>query len=416
MYQDREEKSNLMKYVLAAFLAVLVFQICYKYTMNDFANNMQTDLQAHGKIAESIYLDRFWEVWLKVPYLFWHLCVKCCIKFVHMPLNAATAFAHGFFAGLSCLVLFWMLDRYGRSITGKDLGIPAALTAGVLSIAQPLYVLWFQQLVQFSINPYHNPTHIAVKPFGLVCFMLGVDLILVSKGKEKLFFPWMRKTKWLYLSFSLMLLLSTFTKPTFMYMLLPGGAVFLLVDLAAALIRKDGTARRIWGVMWRMACVSLPSLAYLLIEYLAFYVWGERNRESGVAFSSFLMGWHLVSDNVPRSMCLMMAFPFWMILTNLKYFFRSVEGRLSMICFAVGTLEFAFFVEKGSRLTHLNFAWPMMSGMLLLWGICAARLLTQTAQPEPGKLRRLTVFAGWVLLFLHFCSGLYYFNPYQYII
>ena len=58
----------------------------------------------------------------------------------------------------------------------------------------------------------------------------------------------------------------------------------------------------------------------------------------------------------------------------------------------------------------------MMSGMLLIWAICAARLVAVTVSCKPGKWQGLKVTFGWMLLALHLFSGLYYISPAQYII
>lgn len=419
MAQDNNQKKSQVKYAIAAFSAVMLFAITYKYALNQLYLDGISDLKEHTWHAESIYLDRLWTAWLKRPYLFWHLCVKGCIKFFKMPVEAASAFTHGFFAGLSCLVTFYLLDRTGEKLTGKDVGVPAALAAGVLGIVNALYVPWFnpyQDLGQFSINPIHNPTHVAVKPVGLICFMLAVDLILSYKGEEKLYFDKIKKNRWLFVLFSTSLLLSAFTKPTFMYMLLPAGVLYLLIDLGVALVRKDGSWKKVWGFMWRITCACIPALLYLLLEYMAFYFWGGTNEDAQLAIYPFLTAWHLFSPNVPRSIRLAMAFPIWMVLTNFKYFFKSVEGRLSLIGYAAGTLEFAFFVETGDKLTHMNFAWQMMSGMLLLWVISTARLIGLTAKPSEHRGNAVVILVGWILLLIHFISGLYFINPGAYII
>lgn len=419
MTKTEKQEGSQIKYALAAFMSVLVFVIIYKYTLNQLSVDRINDLREHTFHAESIYLDRFWPAWLKRPYLFWHLCVKGCIKFFDMPVNAASAFTHGFFAGLTCLVTFYLLDKTCTRLTGKDVGVASALTAGILGFVEPLYVPWFnayQYEGQFSINPIFNPTHMAVKPFGLLCFMFAVDLILAYKGKERLYFPGIRKDRWLYILFSVILLLSAFTKPTFMYMLLPAGVIYLLIDLGFALKRRDGSAGKVWSFMWRIGCASIPALLYLLLEYFAFYFWGGTNDDASLAIYPFLTAWHIFSPDVPRSLRLAMAFPFWMTITNLRYYFQSEEGRLSLIGYAVGTLEFAFIVETGEKLAHLNFGWPMMSGMLLLWVISGARLVALTAKPHSRRWNLIVITVGWILLAIHLFSGLYYINPYQYII
>lgn len=419
---DEKEKGSQVKYAIAAFMSILVFVITYKYALNQVNSDGINDLIEHVRYAEVIYLDylgRLWKIWLDMPYLFWHICVKGCIKFFHMPVGAAASCTHGGFAGITCFVTFVLLDRMGERLTGKNLGVPAALMAGILGFVQPWYVPWFniyQYEGQYSINPIHNPTHMAVKPFGLLCFMLAVDLILVYGGKEKMFFTRVKRDRWLYILFGTTLFFSAFTKPTFMYMLLPAGVVYLLIELGIALKKKDGSIKRVWSFMWRMACASIPALLYLLLEYTAFYIWSDARGESSVAIYPFLTAWHIFSPDVPRSLRLSMAFPFWMLITNLKYFFQTEEGRLSLIGYAVGTLEFAFFVETGHRLGHSNFAWPMMSGMLLLWVISGSRLIILTKTPASKRWNTVVVTVGWILLSIHLFSGFYFINPYMYII
>lgn len=416
---DEKEKSSQVKYAIAAFMSILIFVITYKYALNQINLGGVNDLASHTRHAEVIYLDKLWQAWLERPYLFWHLCVKGCIKFFHMPIEAAASCTHGFFAGLTCFLTFVLLDKMGERLTGKNLGVLAALMAGILGFVQPWYVPWFnvyQYEGQFSINPIHNPTHMAVKPFGLLCFMLAVDLILVYEGKEKMYFTSVRKDRWLYILFGTTLFFSAFTKPTFMYMLLPAGMVYLLIELGIALRRKNGSVKRVWHFTWRMACASIPALLYMLLEYVAFYFWGGTNEDASVAIYPFLMAWHIFSPDVPRSLRLAMAFPFWMLITNLKYFFQTEEGRLSLIGYVVGTLEFAFMVETGEKLGHLNFAWPMMSGMLLFWVISGSRLIILTKAPASKRWNTFVVTVGWILLSIHLFSGFYYINPYMYII
>ena len=419
MSTEKETRDNQVKYALAAFLSVLLFVIFYKYSLNQLWSEGIADLKAHAKHAADIYLDRLWPAWLGRPYLMWHLSAKAFIKFMGMPVEDAAACANGFYAALTFLITFWLLDRTASRLAKRDMGIQAALVSAMLGLVMALYVPWFNQYQyegQFSINPMFNPTHMAVKPFGLLCFMLAVDLLLSYKEQEPLYFTGVKRKKHLFILFGLFLFLSAFTKPTFMYMLLPAGFGVLLIDLTAALKRKDGSWKKVWGFMWRIGCASIPAVLYLLVEYAAFYLWGGTNDDAYVAIYPFLTAWHIYSPDVPRSLRLSMAFPFWMVLTNLVYFWKSVEGRLAMAGYAVGTLEFCFVVETGDKLGHLNFSWPMMSGMLLLWVVSGARLIALTGK-SGGKIgTRIIVMVGWILLSIHMFSGLYYINPYQYII
>lgn len=413
------KEKNQIKYALVAFFAVLVFVIMYKYNLNVLNTSGYADLKDHTKLAESIYLDRFWNAWLQRPYIFWHLCTKGFIKFFSFPTNDAAACACACFAALTYYVTYWILDRISVAVTKKESGLIPSFISLMLSFVAALYIPWinmYQYEGQFSINPIFNPTHMAVKPFGLLAFAVAIDLILRYKGKETILFTGAKTQKWLYVLFGFFLFMSTLTKPTFMYMLLPAGVIYVLIELVISLIRKDGSWKKTWNFMWKLACACIPSLIYLILEYSAFYFWGGTNADAEIAIYPLFTAWHLYSANVPASILMGMSFPLWMVVTNPKYFIQSVEGRLSFLAYTVGTLEFSLFVETGDKLGHLNFSWPMMSGMLLLWVVAGARLIQLTVSEDDRLRNRIIISVGWILLSIHFFSGLYYINPSQYII
>ncbi|MBE5884686.1 MAG: hypothetical protein E7291_09815 [Lachnospiraceae bacterium] len=414
------QKSNTqIKFAFAAFLAVLLYVITYKYNLNILSIGNISDLLEHTIPAESITADTFWSVWLIRPYILWHLCVKFFIQFCSMPTFHAAACTCGAFAVFNYYVTFWILEKVSVHITKKDTAVISAVVSAMLSLVQPLYIPWinaYQYEGQFSINPIFNPTHMAVKPFGLLAFAVAVDLLLRYKEKDTIFFKGEKSKKWLYVIFALFLFLSTIAKPTFIYMLIPTGIVFVLIELVIALLRKDKSWKKTWNLMWKLACACLPSLIYLILEYSAFYIWGGTSEDASVAIYPFLTGWHLYSANVPASIVMGMSLPLWMIITSPRYFIKSVEGRLGALAYAVGALEFSFFVETGERLAHLNFAWPLMSGMLLLWVMAGCRLIQRTVSEDDSLKNKLIISVGWILLSIHVFSGLYYINPSAYIL
>lgn len=415
---DEIKRQSNIKFAVTAFLATVVFVITYKYSLITLSAEGINDLKEHTWTAESIYLNHFWEVWLQRPYLFWHLCVKGFVKFCALPIEAAASCACASFAAINYGITVFFLDKIVFREIKKDGKMIAAVISAILSIVMPLYMYWFnknQYIGQFSINTFFNPTHSAVKPFGVLAFIFAVDLIYLQKGKEPLFFKGKRIRRWLFLLFSAVLLLSTFTKPTFMYMLLPTGVLYLVIEFVAGWIRKDGSVRRIWNLTWKLMICCMPSLIYLGVEYAAFYIWGGTNSDASVAIYPFLAAWHLCSPNVLKSILLAMFFPLFMVITDFKYFIQSVEGRLAVLGYIVGTLEFSFFVETGSKLEHFNFAWPMMSGMLLLWVTAGGRLAVQTMDTNK-KGNGVIVTGGWILLTVYMFSGFYSISPYQYFL
>lgn len=413
------QKQNRVKYAVAAVLSVVVFVVLYKYALNEFKEDDIVDLREHLWQAGDIYLTNIADIWVKKPYMLWHICVKAGVKYLKMPLEEAGAMVHGGFCALNCLITFFAVDRLTDRFTKGASGVTAAVVSGMLSFSMPLYLKWFNPYHyegQYAINAFFNPTHHAAKPFGLLAFLLAVDLILLYRGKETVFFRGERSRKLLYVFFGAVLLLSTFAKPTFVFMLLPAGVVFLCIDMIMALRKKDGSWKKVWGFMWRIGCASIPAVVYLLLSYAAFYLWGGTNDDAKVAVYPLFTVWHMYSPNIFKSWVHSMTFPIWIFLTNPKYFLKSVEGRLACIGYLVGTVEFSLLVETGSKLDYGSFAWEMTSGMLLVWVVAAAKLVELTYDTNQSSWRNAAVLVGWGLLMLHLFCGTYYINPFNYII
>lgn len=412
-------KKTNTRYVLNTVLAVVLFVITYKYVLNTVSYDGINDYVEHMWIARDIYMDKLWEAWVQRPYLFWHLCVKACIKFLDVPVLESCAFVSALLAGVNYFITYYIVDKLAEKKLERNVSNAASGVAFALGIAMPFYFYWInpnQYLGQFSINPVFNPTHMASKPFGLLAFMFALDIIYRFKGQECVFGTSKIYKKFLYVWFSIALLFSTFAKPTFMYMLLPAGGIYILTGLIKGLIKKESNWKNYLNLIWKLLLASLPSLLYLALEYAAFYFWGGTNADAKIVLSPFLYVWENFTNSVPKSILMSMTFPIWMVITNPKYFFKSVEGQIGMLAYAVGTLEFAFFMETGEKALHANFAWPMMAGMLLLWVIASVRLVELTGREESGKLRSAAIYIGWILLLLQLFSGTYYINPYQYII
>ena len=393
--------------VKMALLSTVVFILYHRYAIATLLSREITDLSCHADFAQEFYLkaENFLKAWLRVPYMLWHLIVKFFQSRMGFPLSEAAAMVYALFGVFAFLVTAYLLYRFVKYTTGRELPIVCGLGSLILSVVGPYSMWWFSADLyygQFSPNPFHNPTHMAVKGFGLLCAMYGIDIIRRYKGEATIFF---RADKKLYLSFGVVLFFSALTKPTFMYMLLPAGGLYLIGDLLVNLIRKNGKASKTWGVIWRILVASIPSLLLLFAEYCAFYFWGTEQYASSVSFSSLFEVWHNFSYDVPTSVLLAMFFPIWMVVTNPGFFLRTIEGLLSLICYAVGTAEFSLIKETGGKTNAANFAWCMMAGMVVLFTISVAQLIRRTLEKKSTKAHVLYIGLSWFFLLLHTYSG-----------
>ena len=111
------QNQNRVKYAVAAVLSVVVFVILYKYALNEINEDDIVDLREHLWQAGDIYLTNIADIWVKKPYMLWHICVKAGVKYLKMPLEEAGAFVHGGFCALNCLITFFAVDRLAERFT-----------------------------------------------------------------------------------------------------------------------------------------------------------------------------------------------------------------------------------------------------------------------------------------------------------
>ena len=120
--------------------------------------------------------------------------------------------------------------------------------------------------------------------------------------------------------------------------------------------------------------------------------------------------WRLYTENVTLSIVLGMAFPLFLVLIDGGFFVREDMGRLALTGYAVGLLEAASLGEGGEKLSHGDFLWPMMCGMLLMWMTAMMRLLVLERTQTDSKGKRALVNVAWALFCIHVLCGLLYFK------
>ncbi len=394
-------------YIACAISAVIIFVYYYKYAFTIMSDQIHTDLLFHSEFAENFYLkkDLFLEAWIRVPYMFWHLITKFIESRLDFPMSDATSMTYSLFGLFSFAVMTFFIYKVVKYYTQKMSLSLAAFGALILAFVSPYAKWWFTPniyLGQFGVNPFHNPTHMAVKSFGLLASMAGIDIIKNLRGEKLMFF---KNAKGLYVWFGVLLLMTTFTKPTYMYMLLPAGFVYIVGLLIYNMIKAKEKVVDALKTLLYTSLATIPSLILIIFEYLAFYRWGNQY-PSKVIIGPFLETWHMFSYDVPTSIILAMFFPIWMMVTNPGYFLKSTEGLLSVICYVVGTFEFAFFEEDGGKKSSANFAWCMMAGMTILFTTCVSKLIQNTMAKKEGALHAIYIIVSWFFLFLHVYSGI----------
>ncbi|MCR4896638.1 MAG: hypothetical protein K5891_07695 [Lachnospiraceae bacterium] len=416
--------------------AAVLFALLYRTVMQEIANPL-SDVNGHVYVYILGFLqDGFLSGWKEVPYCMWHLPVLFLYKVCGVPLANGAGLVSGFFAALGYLVTYDLIRRYAER---RNLGVSPLMSALIsfsFSLVQGIYVDFWDAGERFSgifsMNPLHNPTHMAVRPFAMLCFALVVDLWAVTEeGKEGLFFPVERDVKKYRILLTVMLFLSAMAKPVFAEMFVPAVAFTMLVRWIAKCTRKE-EGKAYFAECLRMLLCAVPALVYILLQFLAYFMWGgSYGSDGGFTVTSWMEVWSLFSDNVLLSILCGMAFPIYILLLSGKWFLENAMGRLALVGYGIGLLEAALLGEGGVKLSHGDFLWPMMCGMLLWWLAALLRLLeleglqgaTAVTAPKAAdettpardaragaapNLRNALLCGAWLLFLAHVIFGFLY--------
>ncbi len=401
--------------------SIILFAILLSYFTYFYVMQQQTyylaDFHGHTHVYLPMFTKETWvQGWMTVPYCMWHLTTLFLHHILHIPVEASAAYATCFYSLFAYFVLYWMIQKVMAAAGCKDFPPSrAALTAFGLCFVQPLYFYWLDLadrfLGSYSMNPLHNPTQMCVRGFSLLCICLVYDIWNKQKDKNYcgVFFQVKNGLKKYYICLSVTLFLSAMAKPTFAEMFIPAVAFVMLGEWIARIVRKDNSAKDYFHKCLLMLLCAVPTLLYILLQFLAYFVWGGSYGADGTFIvTKWLEVWHMYSNNVLLSVLLGMAFPLFMVLINTQFYLKDDLGRLALTGYGVGFLEAALFGESGGKLSHSDFLWPMMSGMLLMWVVSTLKLLVLEYTQADTKGKRILINTAWFLFFVHVCYGLMY--------
>ena len=103
-----------------------------------------------------------------------------------------------------------------------------------------------------------------------------------------------------------------------------------------------------------------------------------------------------------------MAFPLLVILFDAAFFVKDDLGILAITGYVIGFLEAALFGEGGSKLSHADFLWPMMCGMMLVWVAAMLHLLVLEKTEDGRRGQRVAVNVCFLIFGFHVLYGLLY--------
>lgn len=402
---------------IAMFFPALLCFMTYSYVRNQMTIGGLNDYSAHVHVILGLFRGASpWDGWVAAPHCLWHLTVLFLFEVLKLPLASSAAFATSVYTLFYYLILHWVICRVTEYAGRKEAAFVSSMIAFSFCFVQALYFDWLDTggdyLGVFSPNPLHNPTQMGLQGFIVLAFCLVVDLLSYENDREyrPIFFHVESGSRKYYALLAVILFLSTVMKPTFAEMFIPTVAFFMLGSWIARLIRRDAPALYFRKCLVMLLC-ALPSLLYMLIQYLVFFFFeGAAYSEGGLIITKWLEVWKLFSDNVFLSVLLGMAFPIYILLLDVRFFLKSVPGRLAVLGYGIAFLEAGILGEEGSRMSHGNFLWPLMSGMLLFWLVALLRLIVLERVGEYTGVRKGMLLFGWFLFFCHLCCGLSFYH------
>ncbi|MBQ2802861.1 MAG: hypothetical protein IJF07_03075 [Lachnospiraceae bacterium] len=260
----------------------------------------------------------------------------------------------------------------------------------------------------FSANPFHNATYMAARPFAILAFLWYVKLLDCYeqgyRGRVRVSTAGADHSKGVttgvalrdYILFSVFLLLSTMTKPSFTIVLVGAAGLIMLWRMFRSRFQN-------FVPTIQLGLCFVPTFIDLLYQYSGVFV-PDEGMEGGMGFTLGEV-WGLYCDNIPLAICLGVGFPLAVLVMNFKELKNNTLFRFSWQIYGMGFLMAFLLYEKGFRKPDFNFSWGYMYGIFFAFYGALFVLLRATA----AKKKPIALIVQWLPLFWHIACGLYYF-------
>ena len=364
---------------------------------------IRQDYPLHIKVASGITFKALCHplTFLQTHYCYpvWHILTWLSMKVLGCSGRSA---AIGVSAG--CFVATWAYAAvyFSKKYSPKDDLVRAACFC--LILVSPIWLPFFNpnlMMGQSSPNLLHSPTNLMVRAVAFPCF-IWYAAIMDGIGKKTGF----RLSSWKFAALSLLVLLSSLSKPSFVQVFLP--AIFILAVLKVVQYRKAA----IVPVLIVGASVIPVVLLMALQAWVAFYAphTGGGGPPAGISVA-FLKIWSPGTPSVTVSILLAIFFPLIVLLWSLAARKVSTSDVLAWIMWGVGVVEAAFLFERGRRMWHANFFWGYSLALFFLWFVALDRFISLTKEHVSGAVGskyKWWFFVAVPALLLHVVSGVCY--------
>ena len=253
----------------------------------------------------------------------------------------------------------------------------------------------FKYLGVFTANPFHNATYMAARPFAILAFLWYVKLLPVyEKG------PGLKDC----ILFSVFLLLTTMTKPSFTIVLVGTAGLIMLYRLFRSKFKN-------FVPTIQLGLCFVPTFLDLLYQYKGVFV-PQEGEEGGIGFC-FGEVWGYYCSNIPLAVCLAIGFPILVLLLNYKELKRDNLYRFSWQIYLMSFIMTFLLYEKGFRKPHFNFSWSYMYGIFFCHLGALVVLIRSTAAGLEDKKKPLLLIVQWLAYLAHLVCGMLYFKVFM---
>ena len=247
----------------------------------------------------------------------------------------------------------------------------------------------FRYLGVFTPNPFHNATYMATRPFAILAFLWYIKLLPIYETGKVAFKD--------YVLFSVFLLLTTMTKPSFTIVLVGSAGLIMLYRMVRSKFQN------FWPTI-RLGVCFIPTFIDLLYQYSGVFV-PSGGEEGGIGFG-FAEVWSLYCGDIPLAIGLAAGFPILVLVLNRKEIKTNVAFRFSWQLYGMSLAMALILYEKGFRQPDFNFSWGYMHGIFFVFYGALVVLLQATANRESQGWK---IALQWLAYLWHVVCGIYYF-------
>ncbi len=397
---NKNKKAQILFAVLTIFYSFIMFVLFYRQCIA-YQDMYISDMKAY--ILEAQGLDSGYS--FPYPIMFW----TAKIFMLAVKPELAMALAVTVLNSLSLICLKYYGDIYVRRALQEE-GRVWSFKWDVLVSVLALSLLFVSMVYAprgygffgfdyiyrcsgvYTPNPFWNATYLATRPFSIVSFFSGIRL-LDSYEKH------IEKRDWII--FSVSLLLTTMTKPSYTLAAVGAFAVIMLYRFIRS--RFQNFKQSFW-----FGLSFIPSGCALLHQYAGVFTGtNSMGEETGMGLA-IGKAWSIYSGNIPLSIVCAAAFPIGVLIINLPRLKDTAWFRHGWQIWLSGFFMLLSLYEKGFRLSHMNFSWGYMHGLFFVFAVSVFMLLRNSIAPK-GKIRTAFVAAGWLGYLWHLGCGIVYF-------